>query len=489
MTVLVRISDTPVSHIRGSLEWDEALTGRTMLSGILYDDDGSLDIDRYEFVEVEDADSGDRLWAGHVVETNATRIGTSDAYEVELDAVDLSGLADRVLAAKGYVDTTAGAIVNDLLTNYLTDEDVAAGQIDTGPDVGDARVRYRPVGEFLDSLADETNAVWKIDKFRRLQWYDLDKVDRSAPQDLTLDLIERKTVNIKRSNPEYRNVQVIRGIEATTDPRTEVMPGQDDGSGSGSQSYATSFPIHEEPTVEVDRNGDGSYVTETVGVRGIEDTTQWYWSKGEAEVVRDSDTTAVTESGNIRVTYVGQYDALVRVKEAPEVDRVAGLDTASGKVEAATERTDVRTINAGFEKAGQLLLRFGGEDDVRVEFNTREPGYEAGQVCSLDVPGFSGQVRLESVTAKERASGNLTYSIKASQGPIRGKWTELWYRALRPDQTFVDQVGENEIVALLETFDADTTDKDNPGWSATTSDSVETCAILNPSTPMPFTLC
>ena len=402
--------------------------------------DQTTDIRRGETVNVYL--DGELFFAGFAVDPERILALPSDRVRWRVTAADFHQILDRRVVAGVWSDLTAGAIIRDIAKDHL--EGVTVGQVDDGPTLEEFIVDYRHASDVFEELAELAGFTWWIDQYRKI-WF-VERSSVAAPWALKWAVIDDGP-ELSSQNPEYRNRQFIKGAKDETDEQTETFAG--DGE---TQSFTVGYPISRKPTITVDTGGGP--VTQSVGIRGVTTSAQWYWSKGSPVVTQDSGETALGSTDELAVTYRGQFPIVVLAENADEVARMATVEggTTTGRYDQVDSETSMTRRNQAFQAATTRLYTYGSEIQT-IDFRTDKDGLAPGQLLRVTVPEFgldNTQFLLETVVARD-VYGDVWYYVTGSTGP-GGKWTRYWRWLNKRRDEFIpaDQVDTDTVVATLE---------------------------------------
>lgn len=438
-------TDTEVDHIAGSLAITTSVNRRGQLrfSTVTIDTGtpGDLPFEVGEAVYVED-DSTARIFGGTVdrIEEGDLTVGDRTHRTARYTVVDFDQLAERRLVAASYESKTLSYIVNDLITNYLTDEGVTAGTIETGPTFAKVVFNYRSCASCLDDLAELTGFSWWIDPALALQFRDRAAI--TAPWAITAVSRPYRRLRIHRTRYQYRNAQYVRAGTDLADSAAEIFEG--DGT---RRTFNVSLPFGAVPTVEVD-TGSG-YATKTVGVNGVDASKAFYYNIGRTEITQSSGETVLATTHNLRVTYQGQIPIIVLAEDPDEqAARATAEGIGSGKYESIVDAPEIDDDELALDRALAQLRRYG-QVPVELDIDTDTTGLEAGQLLSVTLPDhdLTGTWLIESVTAQARQDNDLRYSVRALSGEAFGGWQEYFRRQREARRTYV--IRENETLIIL----------------------------------------
>jgi len=385
---------------------------------------------------------GGLIYAGYVDSAKEVRVAPGVLFHT-IECVDNHYLADKRIVASGWENTTAGQIVRDVLNGWLAQEGVTEGEIHEGPLILEAVANYRPASEVIEAIAEKAGFIWWIDQHRRL--YFVDRATYAAPWEATGDGLQ--DVEVELQNHAYRNRQFIRGVRDVTDPQVEVK--RADGVAT---SFTVGFPIAKVPTVEVSFDGGKTWTPQTVGIKGVEEGKDWYWSKGDHVITQEYNVDPLPEGALIRITYQGEFDVVVLAEDNAAIEELRQVEgISSGIVEDVADEMNLNSAEAAFQLANAKLRQYATIGRI-IRYKTRRPGLRPGQIqrVALAEHNLYGDLLIERVTATTEGP-IVWYSVQAVQGTGTGSWTKLFAMLARRGQAFVERVniGEAKTVVIL----------------------------------------
>src|SRR5260221_1398180 len=211
-------------------------------------------------------------------------------------------------------------MVLDIYTNILASEGVTIGQVYSDGSlppsltlypsstlypqavtgiVPSATFVYCTVAQALDELVKSASSAgipfyWMIDQFKKLWFVPYTAVVNSTLVDGTqIDdgHLSGSPPVVTRANPTYRNTQYLLGGVTQTVTQTETRVG--DGN---TTSWPMNFDLSTVPTVSI--NIGAGYVSQTVGIQGVDSGKNWYWSQGSPLITQDMAGTKVRGTPN-----------------------------------------------------------------------------------------------------------------------------------------------------------------------------------------------
>lgn len=417
-----------IYRTRGSLSIETAVGERSTASMEFYDPDGTLSVVEGMEVQVKLKSEGTFKdeFRGVITDIKYTKPGVgADVPGIVwgVDCVDWHYYADKRLGAGAYVGQTAGFIVTDLFTKYLAAEGITLGTVQAGPVIVAIVFNYVPVSDCIDQLAELSGFWWVIDENKVLHF--AAKTAVPAPWAVGYaDCTRKPLISARRANPKYRNRQYMRGGYALTDAQVERFKG--DGE---QESFTVGYPLGRVPTITV--NGSAK----TVGIKGLGNVANWYWSKGDATVTQDSGQTRLTATDTLEVTYQGLVSMISLSEDTGEVQARQAIEGGTGYVEVVTDDPQIDSREIAFQRGAALLARYGALGRT-IRFQTVRPGLRPGQVLTVNFPRhrFDGTAMLITTVSVD-GDIDATYTVTAAEGPFAGSWQRIF-------GSFEDRTGE-----------------------------------------------
>lgn len=385
----------------------------------------------------------DELVFGGVIDTAERIKHTSDAMHM-ISCIDWHYLADKRIMAKAYENIMAGEIIKDIIATYLIAEGVTEGTIQTGALVSEAVFNYVPVTDALDAIAEKAGYVWYIDPYKQLHFIQLGAM--TAPFTMTSKDMEKGSIRLINGNPQYRNKQYIKGGRDITDPQTQTFKG--DGA---NQTFTVGYPIAKVPTVLL--NG----TPQTVGIRGLEENKQWYWTKGDNTITQDILGTPISSNDTLTITYQGEFDIVVVAANTEEIENMKAVEeSGTGIVEDVFDDMSITNRATAFELAYSKLDKFAKISN-RLLFSTTKPGLKPGYLLPVELSDYNLNANLlinKVIIATEGKGKIIWYDVEAVEGPNSASWTKLFYHMATRGQAFVirENIREDQVLVTLEQF-------------------------------------
>jgi hypothetical protein len=452
--VLIDGIDRVGSYRYQSLTIQDELEVRNTCDFVLIDSDDSLQLQPGETVLV--LNGGVRIFGGTIdsIEDEYPSFNSQISdHIIRVTCTDFNAIADRFQVAETYetVGQTAGDIVNDLITDYLADDGVAAGEVQDGFQVGKVLFDYNTIAQALDELARLIGFSWNIDYDKRLHFFDRDTFP--APWSITDSVQNHLTLRRQRSRERYRNLQRVRGGKDITETtRTREFRG--DGN---QKTFRVDLPVAKVPTIAV----DGS--SKTVGIQEVDSGKDWYWQKGERGITQDAGGSALSSSQVLSVTYQGFFDVLVELRGDDEIESRQIVEGGSGIYEAMDDdpRIDNETLESttstsklATQKAEGFLRQFARIPIVS-EIATSQSGLRAGMIQSINLTRekLSGKYLIVSVETVDPGLAQLRYVYRIVDGEKIESPYKYFQMLATQGRKFV--IRDNEVLMLIRQTESD----------------------------------
>lgn len=450
---------------KGSIRIESAIERRSTASFTIVDQTGAWSFSRGQQVEILKAGFPPfpaLLFGGVIWDVKEQRVPVSDVIYHHVRCVDYHYLADKRLAAATYTSSTAGAIVTDLLADYLADEGVTAGTIQAGPTIDETTINYVPVSKALDALATQAGFIWEIDYYKRLNFQV--RTTTTAPFTVSADDVVKPSSSLAHDSNQYRNRQYVRAGKDVTDSQVETYTG--DGV---QESFTVGYPINSVPTVTVNAVG------QTVGIKGIDDSFDCYWSKGDPVIVFDAG--SIPGAVAVVITYVGEYDIITQAEDEAEIVARAAVEGGSGITEAMHDEPGLNSRDASWDVGLALLTKYATIGQ-QFRFAIKSYGLLPGQIVTVtyDDYGYAAtDLLIESVRITEPEASELRFDIKAILGPVMGDWTTFFGNLAGRIEDVAGRltIGDNSVVIILKRLTEDWE------WDESVVENVYACTTCN----------
>jgi hypothetical protein len=430
-------------------------------------------------------DSAVLIFSGYLLYPKKFVPITNNAIIYDIECVDQHQIADRLLVAKTYINTSAQDIANDLYYTYLEPEGVTIGEIygvslfpSSGLFPSDTLFpfastvileqatfpRVGTVADAMNELAEITGYQWYIDYDKK--FYFAPRTFFNAPFSIT-DTSAVMNINVKQDKSQYRNRQYIRGGLSQTDLITLEKPTPNpDGV---SRTFILRFPIAEKPRIFINSTEINS---NDIGINGIDTGKKYYYLYNANTIIQDSTETILTSSDVIEVTYRGLV-ALSLVSENPAaIAERASVEGGTGVYERIDVDAAISSRQEALDIANGKLTKYA-KILREITYDTYTAGLSAGQLQNVNLTQYnisSTDFLIDKVQISELdGTGRLLYTVHAIDGETFGGWQKFYRDLLRQDLKM--SIRENELLVILSTV------AESQGWNEINTISVFACSL------------
>ena len=248
-------------------------------------------------------------------------------------------------------------------------------------------------------------------------------------------------MTLEETRQEYRNTQYVRAGDSTTSLQVKEKPSP--GPDGVSKTFTLRFPIALKPTLYLN---DVEIDDINVGINGLDQNKEWYWSYSSRTITQDDGTTTLTSGDKLEVSYSGLKPILVKADNVAGIDDRKFIEGGTGQYQMIKTELNITNKDGAFELANGLLQRYG--TIPRNVFITTEELRNAGEIITVqsDNLGLDEQFLITDINVVVEDSGKIVYNLKCASGEDLGGWVEF-FRNLVPKGELT--IKENEVLFRL----------------------------------------
>jgi hypothetical protein len=459
--------DTEIIIEKHSWSINERVNARGTLDATVIDDNGvaleyGIEIGLYEDSML--------LWGGVIIDVPSSKEVEKGKLRHTIKCEDYAALLDRYVIKGAYDNYTLEDIVNDLIINYFSNSGITAGTISANIEVSVIIINYFKGSEALDHLKSFGNIICWVDKDKQLHFVDLSGSGRIIN---STSLTNEYGLERQRSGANYYNKLYLKGNKKITVEQSEkVLSPACDGE---TLEFFTQFSIAKDPFIEY-KPAAGDWTEATIGVKGLHEGKQFYWSYGSTQITQDGDVLAALVAGSyIRATYYGLIPLFVVVANQAEITNRGFTH------ENYMENTKLFDTVDALQYGVQLLNKYA-EDADKFQFKLYQKDYNVGELFQLTKGSpwdYDEQVLVESCTWTDMGIDGIQYQYNVLDGAAVGGWEEFFKNLLKPDRI---EVEETEVLIYLKDI-SETIDQDGD-YSFTLLDPLFPSTLLYPNTSL-----
>lgn len=360
---------------------------------------------------------------------------TPNQLHYTITAVTFEKLADKRFIGHSFSSKSAEYIIKYMIDNILYQDGVSYGTIMEGPTFDVVSFNYCTCKEALNKLQLAAPGYnWYIDFDKKLHFY------QKATNKCTTIInssFQHKGFKPVDTLDEYRNSQYIEGGMKETLIITNYTPSpKPDGE---SRTFTVKFGIAKEPTIETNVNGAG-WVTQTVGINGIDTGKQFYWSYGSDTIIQDDGEVVLTDANpapdQIRITFYGLTKVRIKYDDVAKIAERAGVEGNSGIYEEAFQNVDITTNAAAVNYAKGLIEKYADQNYITLTIEDDIGDIDINKLIKVEKSLFDidDWYLVESIKAKQQTAEKITYEVKLLSGEFVGSW-ENYFKSLLTQQT------------------------------------------------------
>lgn len=365
------------------------------------------------------------LFKGYIQAHNTVCIA-GKGYETTCNAVDLNGYASRRIIIVAEDNKTDEYIIRNKVLPLLSVFGITAGTIEEGQSYSKIRYDYQSCENLLNTFSDNSGYVWYIDNNMKLNYHRRNLIRTDQPE-----LISNFSVNY--DSTDYRNIQMLKGGMLISDKLvyTTLKPTPD----GECRTFYSVYPVGKLKDLYV----NGINITSSVGVMGLDDNKEVYWSYNSKEIEFMSPPQKDT------IITIDYYPVMRGIKQIVNSDNV----NKKGIFERFIENLDISDVETLNNYSAAQMNKYG-EAIERIEFETagESSNINVGNIVKItnEYYKISDDYLCESITIFPLGVQFLERYIFISGNSVGG-WEEYFKPKKRGS---VSSVGENETLEIYQ---------------------------------------
>jgi lysophospholipase L1-like esterase len=418
------------------LSIDHYTAGRATAGFVALDLTGAMTFYERQMVIIESLDE-EKYFAGLVQSCESVQIpGTSMVFHT-IDATDFTAMLDWRLIDYAAEDQLAGDAVRAIMEEYLAEEGITEGYIANGELLTQIALANCSAATAYTKLAEACNFICYLDYDLKLYFHA--RTAYAADWNIAdgTDILS-ESLSLNRTNPDYRNKEVVVGGFEETSLQTETFV--TDGT---TKTFALGYPVNRVSTVTV--NG----AAKTVGIKGTDSGSYDCYYAVESETLTFEEAPA---SGTGTIEYYGLWKAKSVAEDLALIAANAVRQgVGSGKVEHVTVDDSLTSVTAAGEYANAKIVEYG-VDGITCSYKTRRSGLAAGTLQHITIQDVDEDFLITHVS-EELKEGDTEYSVTACFGPVAEEWDQYFRQAFDATEKAISEgVSSESGVAKLFNF-------------------------------------
>jgi hypothetical protein len=320
-------------------------------------------------------------------------------------------------------DPTATPQLQDISTT-VTAPQIAIGALIPSTQYSVLSGSKNTASQDLDDLASKSNFTWYIDQNKQLNF-----TSRSAQ--IAPFIISDSDMYVNNFNVDYAD-NLYRNDQWVTDGNTVISVTESRTGDGSTQSWALAYPVDSISSLTV--NG-ASYST---GIRGIDTSAAYLYEVGNNVLSQNTSNVPLLASQTLTITYNGQVNIVVEVRNSSEITARSNIDQSSGIINAVESTKDAGT---GTTKQDMITLASARLTQYTlsgktVTFTTTHQGLAIGQLAHMYSVTYNlldalflitdVQTTWRTVSINGVSTLQAVYAITAVAGPIVPNWARFF---------------------------------------------------------------
>jgi hypothetical protein len=417
--------------------------------------------DAYEITFKIDDYNPTKIFGGYVISTDDTIDGLLKYFNVTCK--DYTQILDRLLVSANYTNQTVNYIIADILSRFVTG--VTGANVNANITIGTVSFNYLSVSQCLTKLTQLIGGGfdWYIDYNKDVHFFATAGV--AAPFQLTDTSANFHfgTLEIQQDTSQLRNFVTVRGGNAigTAVDNKQIADGTQRVFFVGYRltSFAALKALAASPT---------SFASLTVGNDGVDDpTTKNCLYNPDKGLLIFPDATKPAVGDVIEYTGVPSFPIIVQAQNAYSV-------ATYGQFQSVIVDSTITSKDAATRRANAELVQYGLPITTG-SFTTHTDGLLTGQTLTINssVRGINASYKINQITTTLKTpsptTAELVYNVQFVS-TVDVSLVDVLNKLLVTDPANQIQVGSNEIIEIVYSFDE----------SFTLSDSVNTPTTSSP---------
>jgi len=352
----------------------------------------------------------------------------------DLVVQDYSKLLDNRRIGHSFEDKTAGYIINWMIDNILYEEGISAGTIEDAMEFDRVVFAYKTCTDAINYIAAATPGYnWIIDKNKKIHFISKYK---NKCNSIINDTFQHYDFSTELSLDQYINALYVEGGKKQTtliENYSNVTPAPD----GVSRTFVLPFPLALEPVIQV--NTGGGWVTQTVGINGLTESKQFYWTYGSDSIIHDPTETVLAVGTLIRVTFTGLIDIRLVIRDEAKIAEMNAAEIYStGVYEGIYVDKNITTDKNAYIIGYSVIEKYSKLDTITFKCQDIQD-LSVNKLIYVDklLFGISGWFLIESINASNFNPEVLTYEVTLLYGDSLGSW-EQYFKSLLNQSTNIN---------------------------------------------------
>jgi len=126
-----------------------------------------------------------------------------------------------------------------------------------------------------------------------------------------------------------------------------------------------------------------------VGINGLDSGLLFYWSKGESEILYDTDADEIPDGFYVVVKFIGQYKIDIIEQDNASIAARAAVEGTSGLYEKVESGSNIEGVSVGEDLANAYLERYSGDIPRKITFSSYTMDIRNGYFMDVILPSLN----------------------------------------------------------------------------------------------------
>jgi hypothetical protein len=338
---------------------------------------------------------------GGIISDCSQREKAPSVYAYDVNCVDYSDLLRRHTLTEVYQNMTCGAIIADILADYVSG--ITMVNVQAGATINYISFNWQYPFDCIQELADLTGYDWYVDANKDLHFFSL--ATNAAPYALTDTSGYFKGLSISVDKSQIRNRVTVRGGYElselyTADIQTAI---------AGQTVFGLKYKPYSPVTLFLNS------LEKTLGIENIDQSGTDFVLNQSEKLVKCLDHAPLSAGDSVNVRYKYQIPVFAQGDDSDSIKAIEAIEgVGNGVYEGELIVDETIQTKAAARDRVKAELDMYANPLVNGSFTTFQFGYRSGQVLTVDIAsrGVNAKYLIQSVTLKSLGGDVMQYSVR-----------------------------------------------------------------------------
>lgn len=307
-----------------------------------------------DIITILDTDTNEALFWGQCGIPSSPKYSTGLEPKIyQITCSNANAILSNRIANVAFQGYTVSEIVNELYTQYISEEGISLGIITPNNVVIEVYTAdNKNLQDCINELADLVGATWQVTPQRVFNFIGTEDFP-VFPQTINSTFLLGTDLQSKTKDYKTRTVQYIAGATDKTTTQTETYTYDGEA-----QSFTLVFPIASTPQISVNGVPVASNLIWESGLSQGNEDAVFVYSYNSQIVSYQTSSDYLSQGDVVTFSYIGVFSIRISAYNDEKISEIAALTGTSGKKENVQIAADTKTINDAQQLANSLLEQF-----------------------------------------------------------------------------------------------------------------------------------